>query len=102
MNAQLTKVATRAEIAPGTAKVVDAGGAAIAIFNCGGSYYATENSCKHRGGPLGEGAIAGTTVTCPWHGWQFDVSSGQCQMDPAIKVRTFPVTVQGEDILISI
>lgn len=98
----MTKVATKSEIAPGTAKVVEAGGTTIAIFNCDGAFYATENTCKHRGGPLGEGTIAGTSVTCPWHGWEFDVSSGECQMDPAIKVRTFPITVQGEDILLPI
>ena len=98
---QLTKVASKAEIAPGTAKVVEAGGKTIAVFNCDGTFYAIENACKHRGGPLGEGAVSGTSVTCPWHGWEYDVTSGACSMDPAIKVRTFPVTVQGEDILIS-
>ena len=102
MDASLTKVATTADITPGTGKVVEAGGKTIAIFNCDGSFYATENACRHRGGPLGEGAVSGTSVTCPWHGWEFDVVSGECAMDPAIKVRTFPVTVHGEDILIAI
>ena len=100
--AQLTKVASKSEIPPGTGKVVQAGGKTVAVFNCEGAFYAVDNACKHRGGPLGEGAVSGTTVTCPWHGWEYDVTSGACQMDEAIKVQTFPVTVQGDDVLVSV
>ena len=99
---QLTKVASKAEIPAGTGKVVEVGGKAIAVFNCDGSFYAIDNTCKHRGGPLAEGSVAGTTVSCPWHGWEYDVTSGACQMDPSIKVQTFHVTVEGDDILVSI
>ena len=100
--AQMTKVASKSEIPPGTGKVVQAGGKAIAVFNCDGAFYAIENTCKHRGGPLGEGSLSGATVTCPWHGWEYDVKTGACQTDHAIKVQTFPVTVQGDDVLVSI
>ena len=97
-----TKVATTADIPAGSGKVVEAGGKTIAVFNCDGAYYAIENACRHRGGPLGEGSLNGTTVTCPWHGWEYDVSSGACQMDPSITLPRFDVEVQGNDILISI
>ncbi len=97
-----TKVATKADIPPGTGKVVEVGGKTIAVFNSEGTFYAIDNTCKHRGGPLGEGALSGTSVTCPWHGWEYDVSSGECSMDSSIKVQKFDVTVQGDDILVNV
>ena len=100
--AVLTKVAKKSEIPPGTGKVIEAGGRTIAVFNCEGTFYATDNTCKHRGGPLGEGSLSGTTVTCPWHGWEYDVTSGECTADRSVKVQTFDVKVEGDDILISI
>ena len=100
--AEFVRVASASEIAPGTGKVVEVGGKTLAVFNAAGTFYATENACKHRGGPLGEGALNGTTVTCPWHGWEYDVRSGECQMDPSIKVQQFDVKVQGDDVLIAV
>ena len=100
--AVLTKVAKRSEIPAGTGKVVDVEGKAIAVFNCDGTFYAIENTCKHRGGPLGEGMLSGTSVTCPWHGWEYDVTSGVCSMDASIKNQTFAVKVDGDDVLISL
>ena len=98
----MVKVASRSDIPPGTGKVVEAGGKTIAVFNCDGAFYAIENTCKHRGGPLGEGGLAGTTVTCPWHGWEYDVASGACAMDPSIKVQAFSVKVEGDDVLVAV
>ena len=98
----LTKVAKTSEIPADSAKVVEAGGKAIAVFNVGGTFYATDNTCKHRGGPLGEGSLSGSTVTCPWHGWEYDVTSGACSMDESIKVQTYDVKVDGEDLLVAI
>ena len=100
--AQLTKVASRSDIPPGSGKVVQAGGKTIAVFNCDGQFYAVDNACKHRGGPLGEGTVSGTSVTCPWHGWEYDVTTGACQMDASITVQAFPVTVQGDDVLVTV
>ena len=98
----LMKVASKSEIPTGTGKVVQVGGKTLAVFNCEGSFYAVDNACKHRGGPLGEGSLSGTTVTCPWHGWEYDVTSGACQTDASIKVQTFDVKVQGDDIFIAV
>lgn len=100
--AVLTKVAKASEIPAGGAKVVEIGGKAIALFNCKGAFYALENTCKHRGGPLGEGSLCGTVVTCPWHGWEYDVTSGECQTSRSVKVQTFEVRVDGDDLLVSI
>ena len=98
----MTKVAQVSEIPPGTGKVVQANGKSIAVFNCDGTFYAIDNTCKHRGGPLGEGSLSGTTVTCPWHGWEYNVASGACQMDPSITVQKFDVKVAGDDVLVSV
>ena len=98
----LTKVATVADVPKGTGKVVEIGGKKLAVFNCDGQFYAMDNTCRHRGGPLGEGSLAGTTVTCPWHGWTYDVSSGACGMNPAMKLQTYGVTVDGQDILVAL
>ena len=100
--ATATKVATKVEIPPGTGKVIEVGGKTIAVFNCDGTFYAMDNTCRHRGGPLGEGALAGTAVTCPWHGWEYDVKSGACQTDPSITLQTFQVSVEGDDVLVSV
>ncbi len=97
-----TKVATRGELADGTGKVADIGGKAVAVFSCGGTIYAVDNICPHRGGPLGEGSLSGTTVTCPWHGWEFDVATGRCAMNPAVTQATYPVKLEGDDILIGV
>ena len=98
----LMKVASKSEIPTGTGKVVQVGGKTLAVFNCEGSFYAVDNACKHRGGPLGEGSLSGTTVTCPWHGWEYGVTSGECQMDASIRVQKFDVKVEGDDVLVAI
>lgn len=67
------------------------GGTAIAIANVKGTYYATANSCPHADGPLGEGQLEDCIVTCPYHGWKFDVRDGSCQTNPYAKVATYPV-----------
>ncbi|HEX9780820.1 MAG TPA: Rieske 2Fe-2S domain-containing protein [bacterium] len=99
--ASFVKVATTAELRSGEGKVVDVGGRAIALFHCDGQWYATDNTCPHRGGPLGEGSVSGMTVTCPWHGWEFDVSTGQCTLTDA-KINAYPVKIDGEDVLVSL
>src|SRR5438094_4016716 len=66
--AEFVKVAKTGEIAPGEARAVEAGGKKIALFNVDGTFYAIDDTCTHRGGPLSEGMLMGEEVTCPWHG----------------------------------
>ena len=73
-----------------------------ALFNAGGQFYAIDNSCRHRGGPLGEGDLMGTTVVCPWHGWEYNVTNGENIDDPSVKVACFAVRVDGDDILLEV
>jgi nitrite reductase/ring-hydroxylating ferredoxin subunit len=74
----------------------------IALFNVGGTFYAIDNRCTHVGGPLGEGSLSGTTVTCPWHGFTVDVRTGVCPRNPVLKVRAFDVEEVGDDLRIII
>jgi nitrite reductase/ring-hydroxylating ferredoxin subunit len=90
----LTPVTTAAEVAPGTGCVVDIAGKALAIFNVDGQYAAVDNTCPHRGGPLGEGDLEGHVVRCPWHGWGWDVTTGANVNNPAVRIGCYPVTVR--------
>lgn len=83
------------EIRPGEARLVEIDGKAIALFHAGGAFHAIEDTCLHAGGPLHEGTLHGTTVTCPWHEWRFDVSNGRCELNPMISLSCYPVRVRG-------
>lgn len=96
------RVASTADIPPGSSKEVMAGDQVVAVFNLDGKLYAMDGVCPHAGGPLAEGEITGSTVTCPWHGWQFDVTTGKHCVNPRITHRTYPVVVQGNDILVEV
>ena len=96
------KVARVSEVPEGTGKVVSANGEEIALFHANGKFYATHNTCIHRGGPLGEGSLDGTIVTCPWHGWEYDATTGVCITNPDAQLQCFPVKVEGEDVLVSV
>lgn len=95
------RVAKTSEIPPGAAKIVVVLGHPVALFNVGGSYYAISNICLHRGGPIGEGTLDGPVVTCPRHGWEYDVRTGRNIGNPAARLRTFAVRIDGDDVLVS-
>jgi nitrite reductase/ring-hydroxylating ferredoxin subunit len=90
------------ELGPGECKVVEAAGRALALYNVDGTFYATDNTCHHRGGPLGEGILQGHHVICPLHYWKYDVRTGQQDVDPKICLRCYPVSVEGGDVLIDV
>ncbi|MDZ7361371.1 MAG: non-heme iron oxygenase ferredoxin subunit [candidate division KSB1 bacterium] len=101
--AQFIKVASTDEIAPGAAKQVEVNDKSIALFNLDGNYYAIDNTCTHRGGPLAEGFVEGEEVTCPWHGAQFNIKTGAVVGPPAVQnVARYNVRVQGNDIEVEI
>ena len=81
--------------------MVQAGGKTIALFNIDGTFYAVDNACTHRGGPLGEGRVDGTIVTCPWHGNRFDVTTGQV-ITGTRAVTTYAVQIKGDDVLVDL
>lgn len=100
--AERIKVGTRSDLAPGKCRMVEVDGRVFALFNVDGTYYATENTCPHSGGPLGEGDLDGSVVTCPWHGWQFDVTTGECLIRGNVRIGAFDVRVEGDDLFVEV
>ena len=96
------RVASVDEIPPGTTAVVQVGEEAIAVANVGGEFFATQNTCLHLGGPLGEGRLEGSVLSCPWHGWQYDVRTGKNEFDRAIHLRTFEVRVEDGEVEVAV
>ena len=96
------KVCSTADLPEGQCKAVEAGGKTIALFNVSGTVFALDNTCLHRGGPLGEGMLEGDVVTCPWHMWEYNVRTGEKVGTPSIKVATYPVQVEGNDIKVAV
>lgn len=88
------------EISSGSGKVIFAGDKAIALFNVNGTFYAIDNTCPHRGGPLGEGDLDGTTVSCPLHGWQYDVTSGAGTIGPSVNKYEIKINEQTKEITV--
>ena len=83
-----------AECPPGSSREVVVGEQVVALFNVEGSFYALDGVCPHQGGPLGEGELVGCIVTCPWHGWQFDVGTGQQQLNKNLIQPRFETKVE--------
>lgn len=96
--AEFIRVAGTGDVKAGSGLTVEKNGQAIALFNVEGTYYAIDNTCVHRGGPLGEGELSGETVTCPWHGWEYNVKDGKCTNNPSACVKTYEIKVEGSDI----
>lgn len=99
-------VAKVADLPPGStlSVEVDEEGRGIALFNVDGKLFALDNTCPHAGGPLGEGTLQGDIIRCPWHGWKFNVRTGQCLKNPVDDwaVSCFPVRIEQETIQIAL
>ena len=110
-------VAKREQLPPGERKIVPAGGrGGIGVFNVGGTFYALKNRCPHKGGPLCQGRLrpqvvadavyqvqqqrAGEILKCAWHNWEFDLKTGVALYDPALRVKTYRVTVEQDDVVL--
>jgi nitrite reductase/ring-hydroxylating ferredoxin subunit len=100
---ELVTVARVEDVPPGTVKAVRAGEEPIALANCAGSFYATQGQCLHLEGPLGEGRLnEDCFLTCPWHGWTYDVRTGKNDFDLAIQLRTYEVRVEDGDVKVEL
>ncbi|MFT3866743.1 MAG: Rieske (2Fe-2S) protein [Solirubrobacterales bacterium] len=99
------------EIPPGTRKIVSIEGRSVGVFNVDGEFFALKNRCPHAGGPLCRGDMtghvtseepgefafsrAGEILRCPWHGWEFDIRTGECWFDPdGLRVRRYEVSIE--------
>ena len=90
------------EVPPGSARVVVVQGVPVALFNVAGRFHAVSNVCLHRGGPIGEGSLDGSVVTCPLHGWEYDVRTGENTTNPVARLRTFPVHLEGDEVFVGV
>lgn len=91
------------ELGMGQMTFIELDGLPVALANVDGTIYAFGDSCRHEGGPLSAGLLIGTTVTCPWHGWVYDLRSGKSIVPPVgLRIPTYPVTIEGEAIMIEI
>ncbi len=90
------------DLPPGQARQVSAAGRSIALFNVAGTFHALDGRCPHRGGPLGEGFLDGRDVSCPWHNYTFDVTTGENVVSADLKVTRFRVKVEDGQVWIEV
>ena len=83
---------------PGQGRKVVVSGRHIALFRLDDQFFALDNMCLHRGGPLCDGAIDRGVVTCPWHGWSYEISTGTMVQDPRVGVSKHEVRLTGDEI----
>ena len=111
-------VGTVEEIPPGGRKIVKLEGREVGIFNVGGEYFALKNVCPHQGARVCLGKVVGTTLPsavyeyqygrageilrCPWHGWEYEIRTGQALIDPKVRVVTYPVVVEAGGVMVTI
>jgi nitrite reductase (NADH) small subunit len=98
--AEFVKVISAAELSPGSCREAIVSGKAVALFNVGGTFHAIDNRCVHRGGPLGQGALEGTIVYCPWHAWTYDVTTGVSSVNPDLRVARYEVKVEDGQVFV--
>lgn len=96
------RVAEISEFDEGRRKLVEINGRSIALIQLNGTIHAIDNVCQHKGGSLIEGEICGSIIECPWHGWGYDLVSGECTYDPNVRQGIHSVTVKGNDVYITL
>lgn len=107
------------DLPPGSRTMVRLGAVEVGVFNLDGAFYALPNICTHQFGPLCHGAVGGTVLAraengyrlewgregeilvCPWHGLEFDLTSGRCLAYPRVKLRSYPVRVVDGQVVLS-
>ncbi len=100
---EFRKIATVAELPPPTeGREFTVEQRTICIANENGKYYALDNVCAHRGGPLGQGVIDEGKMVCPWHGWQFDLVTGKSEQSATLGVEVYELKIEGDDVLVKI
>jgi len=97
------RVASLADLPPGTLRGVEVGGVEICLANADGEVYAIQDNCTHEDFPLHSGTLEGRRLECAWHGAQFDVATGRAVRLPALKpVRQYDVRIEGDDIFVAL
>ena len=96
------EIARTNELAPGRAKACSVEGRTIALYHTSEGFFATDNTCPHRGGPLSEGDLIGNEIVCPWHLWGFDVQTGVCTGNAEIQVAAHQVRVDDDRVMVKL
>ncbi len=96
------RVGSAGDVGPGGVILVTVGSTEVAVCNRNGKLYAVDNRCPHLGGPLAMGTLHDNMLVCPWHGWEFDCTTGKCDFNPAIVLRSYEVDVVNNEILVEI
>jgi nitrite reductase (NADH) small subunit len=96
------RIGSLAALPPGSLIEARVGEDTYAVCNTGGEVHALEGVCPHAGGPLGQGALHGNTLVCPWHAWEYDCLTGESDVDETVRLAKFPVKVEGGDIFIDV
>lgn len=99
---KLIRLISTQDVPTGQAREVVAAGRIFAVFRVNDQYFVIDGICAHAGGPLGEGRLEGSVVTCPWHGWQYDVTSGKHCLSDSICQTQFPVTIKEDAVWIEV
>ncbi len=97
---EFIEIAHASELPVGRSKAYDVNGRTIALYHTSEGFFATDNVCPHRGGPLAEGDQIGNDITCPRHLWGFDIASALCAGNPEIRVIAHEVRVEGDRVLV--
>jgi nitrite reductase/ring-hydroxylating ferredoxin subunit len=91
------------ELVPGVPRLVEADGARVVLVRVGDEVHALGDVCAHKGGPLSEGKLTGTRLACPWHGWMYDVRTGQCVFPGrGAAVPRYAVRVENDDVCVEV
>jgi len=96
------RAAKASDVPAGTIRQVQVAGKSIALANVQGKFYAINDVCVHRGGPLGQGELTDKVVTCPWHGWQYDVTTGKVVQNPNMGVACYPAELRGDEVFVDV
>ena len=96
------RVGSIAELPPNSMTEMMAGDRPLAVCNVGGELHVIEGTCPHNGGSLGSGALHGTTIVCPWHGWEFNCTTGRATFSDRLQLRKFETKVEDGEILVDV
>lgn len=96
------EVAKTSDLPVGRARAVTVEGRTIALYHTATGFYATDNTCPHRGGPLAEGDLIGDEIVCPWHLWGFDVATGACPGNREVSVAAYEVHVEDDRVMVRV
>lgn len=99
----LVRLCSKSELPPdGRATEIAVNQRIVCVANVNGQISAMDNVCLHRGGPLGQGAVEGGKIVCPWHAWAYDLRTGAVSHDPSARVAVYPVKIVGDEVMVDL